>query len=83
MQIRLPLCIVTGMQALGETIRVLREERGHGLRRFALRVAVSAPHLSRIERGLANPTPEVIKRIADELGVTVTTIAYHQREPAA
>jgi len=58
----------------------LREEAGHGLNAFARSVGVAPSHLSRIERQLAHPSPEVLKRIADGLGVAIKRIASHDEE---
>ncbi|MGW6913752.1 helix-turn-helix domain-containing protein [Kitasatospora sp. NPDC054939] len=63
------------MRAHGPNIRQRRERLGYGLRRFAAAVDVSAAHLSRIERGQRGAQPEVMRRIADGLGVDVTEIA--------
>ncbi|MDT0306181.1 helix-turn-helix transcriptional regulator [Streptomyces sp. DSM 44917] len=52
------------MQARGETIRRRRIESGYGLRDFARLAGVSPSWLSRIERNKANPSPDVLKRIA-------------------
>lgn len=52
------------MQARGPTIRRKREGAGYGLRAFAQQVGVSPSWLSRIERDLAHPSPEVLRRIA-------------------
>lgn len=74
------LPIVAAMRARERQIRRLREEAGHGLNTFARSVGVAPSHLSRIERRQANPSPEVLKRIADGLGVAVTEIASHEEE---
>jgi transcriptional regulator with XRE-family HTH domain len=55
---------VSCVQARGQTIRRQREQSGYGLRAFAQLVEVSPSWLSRIETGKANPSPDVIKRIA-------------------
>lgn len=66
------------MQPQGSLIRRKREELGYGLTRFANHVAVSASYLSRIETGKCkNPSPEVLKRIADGLMAKVNDIADH------
>ena len=52
----------------GEIIRLLREERiRHGLSKYAVskRSGVSQSMLSLVERGLRNPTLELMLRIAD------------------
>lgn len=55
------------MQVDGPRIRRRRERSGLGLRAFADAVGVSPSHLSRIERGLRAPQPEVLALIAGGL----------------
>lgn len=55
------------MKARGQSIRRNREESGYGLTEFAARIGISPSYLSRIERDQANPSPGVIRRIAEEL----------------
>ena len=52
---------------LGSEIRRLRTQSGTSLRRFALAVGVSAPHLSDIERDRRRPSRELLRTIAREL----------------
>ena len=52
---------------LGSEIRRLRMLDGTTLRQFALKVEVSAPHLSDIERDRRRPSKDLLKRIAREL----------------
>ncbi|MFD5674837.1 helix-turn-helix domain-containing protein [Streptomyces sp. NPDC127040] len=68
------------MRARERQIRRLREEAGYGLNAFARSVGVDPSHLSRIERQQARPSPEVLKRIADGLGVAIKEIASHEEE---
>lgn len=46
---------------------------------FALMVGVSRPYLAAIERGAANPTVDVLKRIADGLGASVGELFGERR----
>ncbi|MYU24519.1 helix-turn-helix transcriptional regulator [Streptomyces sp. SID8352] len=55
------------MKARGQSIRRNREESGRGLTEFANRIGISPSYLSRIERDQANPSPGVMRRIAQEL----------------
>ncbi|WP_208639408.1 helix-turn-helix domain-containing protein [Streptomyces bobili] len=55
------------MKARGSSIRRNREESGCGLTEFAQRIGISASYLSRIERDQANPSPGVLRRIAEAL----------------
>ena len=52
---------------LGSEIRRLRTKAGTSLRKFALSVGVSAPHLSDIELDRRRPSKDLLKRIAREL----------------
>lgn len=58
--------------SIGQVIRALRIERGFTLERIALDVGTDASNLSRIERGLQQPTEEALKAIALVLGSTVS-----------
>jgi transcriptional regulator with XRE-family HTH domain len=59
----------------------MREVAGHGLNQFADQVGVSPSWLSRIERDLTkNPSPEVLKRLAEGLGTQITQITKPGRE---
>ncbi|MDX3455100.1 helix-turn-helix transcriptional regulator [Streptomyces sp. ME02-8801-2C] len=55
------------MKARGRNIRRNREESGYGLTEFANRIGISASYLSRVERDQANPSPTVLRRIAEQL----------------
>jgi transcriptional regulator with XRE-family HTH domain len=55
------------VQASGPQIRRRREESGCGLTEFANSIGISASYLSRIERDQANPSPSVLRRIAEAL----------------
>lgn len=61
------------MQASGQQIRRKREESGCGLTEFATSIGISASYLSRVERDQANPSPNVVRRIAEELRKERTT----------
>ncbi len=53
----------------GETVRVLREAQGLGLRAAAEQLAISPAYLSRIERGREKPPrPELIRKMATTFG---------------
>jgi transcriptional regulator with XRE-family HTH domain len=48
---------------------------------FAVAVGTKHPHLSNIEAGRANASPALLKRIADELGVTMGAVTIPVPEP--
>ena len=54
---------------LGSYLRELREQRGLSLRKFAIRLGVSAAHLVDLEKDRRSPSPELLQRVADELDV--------------
>ncbi len=56
--------------SLGEFLRTQRESARLSLRQMARLTEVSDSYLSQIERGLFRPSAEVIKKVADALGVS-------------
>ena len=54
---------------IGLNLRRLRLERGVSQQKIALDVDMSLSYLSNIERGKANPSVDLLGRIADTLGV--------------
>lgn len=54
---------------IGEFIKKLREERKLSINQLALYSDVSAAHISRIERGLREPSPEILKKVSQALKV--------------
>jgi transcriptional regulator with XRE-family HTH domain len=59
---------------IGQVIRSLRAERGYTLERVALDVGTDASNLSRIERGLQQPSGTLLSSIAATLGTSVSAI---------
>jgi transcriptional regulator with XRE-family HTH domain len=58
-------------EALGDRLRRLRHERGERLADTADRAGVSPQYLSEVERGLKEPSSEMISAIAGALEVTL------------
>lgn len=56
---------------LGGRLRALRHERDETLIETARRAGVSSQYLSEVERGVKEPSSEVIAAIADSLDVTL------------
>lgn len=54
---------------VGKYIKNKREEKELSINQLALYSDVSAAHISRIERGLREPSPDILKKIADTLGI--------------
>ncbi|MCF6095422.1 helix-turn-helix domain-containing protein [Thermovorax subterraneus] len=55
---------------IGEYIRKIREKKELSINQLALYSKVSAAHISRIERGLREPSPEILKKISEALRVS-------------
>lgn len=51
-------------------IRALRKKRGMTQRQLADAVGVEQGYISRLERGPSEPSPDVLRRLADALGVS-------------
>lgn len=66
----------------GPAVRALREALGirHGV--FAREVRVSTGYLSNIEAGRKQPAPDVIRRMADRLSVSIDAITYPSQDEA-
>ena len=54
---------------LGERLRELREEQGLTQKQLSDKVGIYQADISKIERGLANPSVSTLKRLADGLDV--------------
>ena len=65
------------MSELGDFIRQQRERSAISMRKLAERAGISNPYLSQIERGLRNPSGEILKAIARALYVPAE--ALYQR----
>ena len=59
---------------LGRRIRGARRERGRSLREIAEVAGVSESFLSQVERGVASPSVQSLRRIAAALSVPVVTL---------
>jgi len=59
---------------IGQVIRALRQKRGETLERVALEAGTDAGNLSRIERGVQQPSMELLRAIAATLQTTVATL---------
>jgi transcriptional regulator with XRE-family HTH domain len=58
---------------VGERLRELREERNISMRTLAARSGLSANALSMIERGKASPSVSTLYKLAEALGVSITS----------
>lgn len=62
-------------RALATVIRQLREDRGVTQEDLAHEAGITTGTLSKIERGLANPSWTTVERIARALGTSVARLA--------
>ena len=60
---------------LGRQLRALRERQGRTLSDVAEQAAVSPQYLSEIERGLKEPSSEMIAAVAGALGATLVDLS--------
>jgi len=58
---------------IGERLRELREARNISMRTLATKSGLSANALSMIERGKASPSVSTLYKLADALGISITT----------
>lgn len=65
---------------IGERLRELREARNISMRALATRSGLSANALSMIERGKASPSVSTLYKLADALGVSITTFFATETE---
>ncbi len=59
---------------VGERVRELRQARGMSLRELAKASRLSANALSMIERGLSSPSVSTLYRVAEALGVGISSL---------
>ena len=65
---------LNGGNEVGDFIREQRERANLSLRRLAERAGVSNPYLSQIERGIRNPSAEILKRLSRALEISAETL---------
>lgn len=61
-------------QRVAERIRTLRRQRGLTLQNLAERAGVSKSMISKVERGEASPSAGTMSRLAEGLGVSISTL---------
>lgn len=74
---------VEAIRQVGEAIRERRVAAGHSQVAFAAMADVDRQYLSRLERGLQNPSLLLLLRIALELDVTLVQLLKDVRLDAA
>lgn len=63
-------------KAHGRAIRAIREALGIPVGEFAVRCLVSQGYMTNIEIAGRTPTPDVLRKIAEQLGVPLDAISY-------
>ncbi|HEY3345213.1 MAG TPA: helix-turn-helix transcriptional regulator, partial [Anaerolineaceae bacterium] len=71
---------VDEVQKLGARIKARRAELGLSLRDVAATTGLSATFLSNLERGIANPTLESLRRVSNTLNTPILYMADTLRE---
>lgn len=70
-------------RAFGDRVRELRQELGMSQEAFAHHADFDRTYISGIERGIRNPTLDVIYRLAESLNCPVTTLFTETDEQPA
>ncbi len=63
------------LRAIGAVVRELRERAGHSQERLSADCGFDRTYISRVERGIINPTVSRLWRIADVLEVSLAGLA--------
>ena len=63
--------------SIGDFIREQREQAQVSIRQLANRAGISNPYLSQIERGLRNPSAEILQQIAKGLRISAEQLYVH------
>ena len=66
----------------GAALRAIREALGIRQDALAHRVGVSKSQLSKVESGANGASPEVVRKLAGELGVSIDAITHPVAVPA-
>ena len=77
------------LRAIGAVVREFRERAGHSQERLSAECGFDRTYISRVERGIINPTVSRLWRIADVLDTPLSQIAAqmelwvgnHERQP--
>ncbi|RMH59156.1 MAG: helix-turn-helix domain-containing protein [Zetaproteobacteria bacterium] len=68
------------MRAVGDKIRLLREQQGLSQRGLADAAGISAPALSQIESGQTSPSVATLEKLADGLGIAMAAFFLDEGE---
>jgi transcriptional regulator with XRE-family HTH domain len=61
-------------QRFGQRVKQLREEKGYTQERFALECELDRTYVSGIERGVRNPTLQILSTLSAGLGVSIASL---------
>jgi len=64
------------LRAIGAVVRELRERAGHSQERLSADCGFDRTYISRVERGIINPTVSRLWRIPDVLEVSVHRVGW-------
>ena len=70
------------LRALGERVRILRNQRGMTRKALARHAKVSERYLAQLEAGLGNGSIVLLRRISRAMGLPVTQLVHEGTEPA-
>ncbi|NDV63354.1 helix-turn-helix transcriptional regulator [Puniceicoccales bacterium CK1056] len=65
---------MTPSEQLGRVIRRLRQENGYSQEDFAAVCDVHRTYMGQIERGIGNPSLQLLVRIAKSLGISLSQL---------
>ena len=71
---------ITLRRLFGQRVRELRLANGASQEAFADKCGFARSYMSRVERGLANPSLDAVEALADGLGVPVTDLFQASRD---
>lgn len=67
-------------EKFGQAVATLRKEKGYSQERFAFEAGIARKYMSDIENGKRNVSLDVIKRIADKLGISLSELFAKVKE---
>ena len=69
--------------SFGDNLKKFRVEKNFSQQELADAIGMHSTHLSRYERNLTAPSIDVVKKIADVLGMSIDTLIYGQQAERA
>jgi len=67
----------------GDNLKMFRVEKNFSQQELADAIGMHSTHLSRYERNLTAPSIDVVKKIAEVLGISIDTLIYGQQDERA